>query len=124
MFRLTDRRLSGAALAAALLAAMLGLALPARAAGTVAGAHVGVGRAATPAELKAWDIDVRPDFKGLPPGSGSVAGSSPLPWSAMPASPKRSLLASSSVTVPPSGEWRTALPSRLTRIWITPRRSP
>ncbi len=32
----------------------------------------GVGRAATPAEVKAWDIDVRPDFKGLPPGSGSV----------------------------------------------------
>ena len=26
-----------------------------------------------PAEIKAWDIDVRPDFKGLPPGSGSVA---------------------------------------------------
>jgi S-disulfanyl-L-cysteine oxidoreductase SoxD len=33
----------------------------------------GVGRAATPAEIKAWDIDVRPDFKGLPPGAGSVA---------------------------------------------------
>lgn len=32
----------------------------------------GVGRAATPAEVKAWDIDVRPDFKGLPPGQGSV----------------------------------------------------
>lgn len=33
----------------------------------------GIGRPATPAEIKAWDIDVRPDFKGLPPGSGSVA---------------------------------------------------
>jgi S-disulfanyl-L-cysteine oxidoreductase SoxD len=33
----------------------------------------GVGRPATPAEVKAWDIDVRPDFKGLPPGAGSVA---------------------------------------------------
>lgn len=33
----------------------------------------GVGRDATPAEVKAWDIDVRPDFQGLPPGSGSVA---------------------------------------------------
>ncbi len=32
----------------------------------------GVGRAATAAELKAWDIDVRPDFLGLPKGSGSV----------------------------------------------------
>lgn len=33
----------------------------------------GIGRAATPAEVQAWDIDVRPDFKGLPAGSGSVA---------------------------------------------------
>ncbi len=32
----------------------------------------GVGRTATPAEIAAWDIDVRPDFKGLPAGSGSV----------------------------------------------------
>jgi cytochrome c551/c552 len=33
----------------------------------------GVGRAATPAEIRAWDIDVRPDFQGLPKGRGSVA---------------------------------------------------
>ena len=33
----------------------------------------GVGRPATPAEVSAWDIDVRPDFKGLPAGAGSVA---------------------------------------------------
>lgn len=32
-----------------------------------------LGRPATPAEIKAWDIDVRPDFKGLPAGAGSVA---------------------------------------------------
>lgn len=32
----------------------------------------GIGRNATPAEVLAWDIDVRPDFKGLPKGSGSV----------------------------------------------------
>lgn len=32
----------------------------------------GLGREATPAEVRAWDIDVRPDFKGLPAGSGSV----------------------------------------------------
>ena len=36
-------------------------------------AFPGVGRTATPAEIAAWDIDVRPDFKGLPAGSGSVA---------------------------------------------------
>ena len=34
--------------------------------------YPGVGRAATPKEVAAWDIDVRPDFKGLPPGSGTV----------------------------------------------------
>jgi cytochrome c len=33
----------------------------------------GIGRTATPAEVAAWDIDVRPDFTGLPKGSGSVA---------------------------------------------------
>ncbi len=35
--------------------------------------YAGIGRAATPLEIKAWDTDVRPDFKGLPPGRGSVA---------------------------------------------------
>ena len=34
--------------------------------------YKGIGRQATPAEVKAWDIDVRPDFKGLPKGSGNV----------------------------------------------------
>jgi cytochrome c551/c552 len=38
----------------------------------------GVGRDATDAEVRAWDIDVRPDFKGLPPGSGSVAAGETL----------------------------------------------
>lgn len=33
----------------------------------------GIGRDATPKEVAAWDIDVRPDFKGLPAGAGSVA---------------------------------------------------
>jgi S-disulfanyl-L-cysteine oxidoreductase SoxD len=32
----------------------------------------GIGRPATRAEIAAWDIDVRPDFKGLPKGSGTV----------------------------------------------------
>jgi cytochrome c551/c552 len=32
-----------------------------------------IGRDATKAEVKAWDIDVRPDFKGLPKGAGTVA---------------------------------------------------
>ena len=33
----------------------------------------GIGRPAMPAEIRAWNIDVRPDFKGLPKGSGTVA---------------------------------------------------
>lgn len=35
--------------------------------------YPGIGRPATPAEIKAWDIDVRPDFKGLPKGAGTVS---------------------------------------------------
>ena len=31
-----------------------------------------IGRPATRSEIRAWDIDVRPDFKGLPAGAGSV----------------------------------------------------
>lgn len=37
------------------------------------GQYPGVGRTATDKEVAAWDIDVRPDFKGLPAGSGSVS---------------------------------------------------
>lgn len=65
-----------------LLAAIaLAVALPATAQGT----FPGIGRPATPAEIAAWDIDVRPDFKGLPKGSGSVAKGEPL-WEAKCAS--------------------------------------
>ena len=32
-----------------------------------------IGRPATAKEITAWDIDVRPDFKGLPAGSATVA---------------------------------------------------
>ncbi|NLZ40620.1 MAG: cytochrome c [Comamonadaceae bacterium] len=35
--------------------------------------YPGIGRSATASELAAWDRDVRPDFKGLPAGRGSVA---------------------------------------------------
>ena len=52
---------------AAALAAMASLAL------AQSDKYPGLGRAATPKEVAKWDIDVRPDFKGLPPGSGSVA---------------------------------------------------
>ncbi|MFN4116628.1 MAG: c-type cytochrome, partial [Inhella sp.] len=52
-------------LLAAALALMVGSAL--------AQGHPHIGRPATDKEIKAWDIDVRPDFKGLPPGAGSVS---------------------------------------------------
>lgn len=35
--------------------------------------NLGVGRAATPAEIKGWDIAVRPDGHGLPAGKGTPA---------------------------------------------------
>ncbi len=57
-----------AAFGAICLATALGFAPTAHAQSKFAG----IGRTATPAEIKAWDIDVRPDFAGLPKGSGSV----------------------------------------------------
>jgi cytochrome c len=45
------------------------VAFGARAAG---GPHAMLGRAPTADEVSAWNIDVRPDFEGLPKGSGSV----------------------------------------------------
>ncbi|MES2186511.1 MAG: c-type cytochrome [Pseudomonadota bacterium] len=63
-----------AALALAAACTVAGAAGPARPAGPVAQKEFpGIGRAATPGEVAAWDIDVRPDFKGLPAGAGSVA---------------------------------------------------
>jgi mono/diheme cytochrome c family protein len=35
--------------------------------------RIGLGRAATPGEIAAWDIDIRPNGTGLPPGRGTVA---------------------------------------------------
>lgn len=71
------RPLQAALLAAALLAAAPALhaqtAPKARAAAAAPADFPGIGRGATAKEIQAWDIDVRPDFKGLPPGEGSVA---------------------------------------------------
>lgn len=41
-------------------------------------ARFGIGRAATPAEIAAWDIDIGPDGTGLPPGRGSAADGAKL----------------------------------------------
>jgi cytochrome c551/c552 len=61
-----------------------------------------VGRTATPAEVKAWDIDVRPDFKGLPKGQGSVRQGEVL-WEAQCASCHGSFAESSEVFTPIAG---------------------
>jgi len=57
---------------AAMMALAAACVAPSWAAAT-ADARAAIGRTATPAEVAAWDIDVRPDFKGLPKGSGTVA---------------------------------------------------
>lgn len=61
-----------------------------------------IGRTATPAEVKAWDIDVRPDFKGLPKGQGSVRQGEVL-WEAQCASCHGSFAESSEVFTPIAG---------------------
>jgi S-disulfanyl-L-cysteine oxidoreductase SoxD len=40
---------------------------------TAVAEKLGIGRALTTEELKGWDIDVRPDGHGLPPGKGTAA---------------------------------------------------
>jgi cytochrome c len=50
----------------------IGIALSSYAAAQ-APARFGIGRAATPEEIRAIDIDVMPDGRGLPPGRGTVA---------------------------------------------------
>jgi cytochrome c len=37
-----------------------------------------IGRTATPEEIAGWDIDIRPDGHGLPPGKGTVKQGEPL----------------------------------------------
>jgi cytochrome c len=76
MSRCSESRRGAAPLAALVLVA-LGAAAHAQAAAAGSTAPVrpalGFGKPATPAEIAGWDIDVRPDGAGLPPGKGSVA---------------------------------------------------
>ena len=57
----------------ALALGTLGAAAWAQSAAPATPSYPGIGRPATAKEIAAWDIDVRPDFKGLPKGSGTVA---------------------------------------------------
>ena len=73
-------------LLAALASAGGGPELAAQAAGQDAGGGAaesmpesfGFGRAATPEEIAAWDIDVMPDGTGLPDGEGTAASGAPI----------------------------------------------
>ena len=73
-------------LVAALALAGGGPELAARAAGQDAGGGAaesmpesfGFGRAATPEEIAAWDIDIMPDGTGLPDGEGTAASGAPI----------------------------------------------
>jgi cytochrome c len=51
---------------------LLALAGPALAQKKETPRHYGIGQTATPAEIAGWDIDIRPDGQGAPPGQGSV----------------------------------------------------
>jgi S-disulfanyl-L-cysteine oxidoreductase SoxD len=55
---------------AAVALILLGIILPVRSG--AAGLDYAIGRAATPAEISGWDIDIAPNGGGLPPGQGSV----------------------------------------------------
>ena len=61
-----------------------------------------LGRTAAPQEIKAWDIDVRPDFKGLPKGQGSVKQGEVV-WEAQCASCHGSFGESAEVFTPIAG---------------------
>ncbi len=62
----------------------------------------GIGKPATANEIKAWDIDVRPDFKGLPKGQGSVVQGEKI-WEAQCASCHGSFGESNEVFTPLAG---------------------
>jgi S-disulfanyl-L-cysteine oxidoreductase SoxD len=55
------------------VAAAVGLIMAGVVGGAASAGKLGLGREAVPEEVAAWDIDVRPDGQGLPPGKGTVA---------------------------------------------------
>ncbi len=73
MFRWTKRAMLSCVLGSVFCApAFAGNAADGAQPAPAASEHYGIGRPATEDEIHAWDIDVRPDFKGLPKGSGTV----------------------------------------------------
>ncbi len=45
---------------------------------SAAAKRLNIGRVAKPEEIAGWDIDIRPDGHGLPPGKGTVKQGEPL----------------------------------------------
>jgi cytochrome c len=68
----------GALVAAPWLAQPYAQTAPQPAAATKSSKRLGIGREAKPEEIAGWDIDVRPDGQGLPPGKGTPKEGEPL----------------------------------------------
>lgn len=71
-----SKRVIASALGASLLAAatvVAASASPPPPAPAVARVHYGIGEPASAADIAAWNIDVEPDGRNLPPGQGTVA---------------------------------------------------
>jgi cytochrome c551/c552 len=73
MFKFLKPQLSAVLLLASMFCSAESLAQAALPQAAGAKPWLNLGRAATDAEVKAWDIDVRADFVGLPKGAGSVS---------------------------------------------------
>ena len=78
----TARAARGSLVALTLAAALAGCATPARdpsptrafpAPDAAAVGRLAIGKVPTDAEIRGWDIDIAPDGRNLPPGSGTVA---------------------------------------------------
>ena len=68
----------GALLAGAPAADRLAAAPKSKTDEAVSAKRLNIGREAKPAEIAGWDIDIRPDGQGLPPGKGTVKAGEPL----------------------------------------------
>jgi S-disulfanyl-L-cysteine oxidoreductase SoxD len=78
MSRSLKSAIAGACVLAAVGAGAVMMAATSKAQGSkpatpvAAAKHLGIGREAKPNEIAGWDIDIRPDGQGLPPGKGTV----------------------------------------------------
>ncbi len=69
-----SRNAAALAVAVALIAAVSAAAIGPAIGPAFGDGHYGLGAPASPELIAGWDIDVRPDGQGLPPGQGTAAG--------------------------------------------------